>query len=293
MLLSYGNYTLAFAIGGSGSGHAFLTPSSAMNNGREGDGCTIQFTGGAQTTASYTQITVTITSPYDATPPQGAVGVINLQGLPLGTKVEIGGVVQRLVDGPRLGELCAWVLLSATSATLVIKIYNDVNGVATIAAGTVFAIGEISVGRLCALPSLVNQDAPSRRPVDPTAESSTDGGQRWRVMRKPIWVIQQRLGRFSRADVQGKLKSSIVSGGNPAAKIDIKTLQMILATSQFCAVCDMPSVTPRGGTNYNGVWWDQTDMQSNWLLCRPSDLDRLAMDQSPLYSWNPTWTEAY
>lgn len=297
MLLGYGGYTLTFAITAqSGSGAAFLTSSAALADGRSGSGTLLRWTDGTQSTSSFVEITVTISSPFgEASPRQGVASFINVQGLPWNTKTIIGGtggvggVTQRLAYGPR-GELCAWAFPFANGTTLHMRIYNDQgSGAHTITAAGTFAIGEIFVGRVIDLPTLVYSN-PSRAPQDPTAFQRSAGGQLWQLMRKPWWQVGTPLGRYSIADAKGGSQSSIGDGGNPAGTIDIQTLAMLLTTTPVCAICD----TPFGDTytTSNGISYDQDFMQGNWLLARPSQMPGPVLDQAPLWSWAPQFFEA-
>jgi hypothetical protein len=252
----------------------------------------LQWTNGTQNTSSYVELTVTIASnPFgDTSPRQGAAGFVNVQGLPLNLKTVIGGVTQRLAYGPRM-ELCAWAFPFANGTTMTMRLVND-DGTVTppVAAAAIFSIGELIVGRLTDLPTLV-YNSPSRAPQDPTAFQRSAGGQLWQLMRKPWWQVSAVLGRFSASDVKGGSASSIASGGNPAGKIDIQTLAMLLSTTPVCAICD----TAHNGKTYstsNGINYDATFMQGSWLLARPSAIGAATLDDPPLWSWNIQLMEA-
>lgn len=292
MLLIYGDFNVAITV--TGTGAAILTDATHISNGRSGDGVSFRWISGAQTTASFVQINLTITSPLEASAAVGGVGLVNVQGLPLGTLVQVGASAQqRLVQGPRLGEPCAWTIPFLTGNSQTVKIFNDVNGAATIPASQIFAIGEIVAGRIMSLPSLVNYGAPTRTPFDPTAAAQTAGGSDWQTYRKLRWQQRHPLGIFTRADVQGgAAKSSLLSGAASSGKIDLQNLISLLSTSQRLAVCDMPNITPKGGTLTNGIRFDQNDMQQNWMLARANNLDSLAQNASPYYTWSPTWAES-
>jgi hypothetical protein len=291
MLLGYGAYALSFAITGqSGSGAAFLTDSAALADGRSGSGTSLRWTNGIQNTSSYVEITVTIVSPFgEAAPSKGVAAIINAQGVPHGLKTVIGGITQRLAYGPR-NELCAWVLPRATGTTLVIRLYND-DGTVTppIAAAATIALGEIFVGRLIKINTLINS-SPGRTPQDPTASTRSAGGQVNELLRKPWWQVGTPLGNFSIDDAMGGDASSIADGGNPAGKIDIKTLAMYLSTTRVCAICDVA----HGSTSVtvDGITYDQTFMQGNWILARPVSIPGPVLSKAPKWSWSPQWGEA-
>lgn len=294
MLLGYGGYTMSAAITGqSGSGAAFLTNAAALFDGRTGSGTSLRWTNGTQNTSSYVEITVTISAnPFgESSPRQGVAAFINVQGsgVVYNLKTVIGGVTQRLRYGPR-GELCSWAFPFANGTTIVMRLYNDNgSGGSPIASAATIAIGEIFVGRVIDLPTLVYNN-PTRQPLDPTAYQRSAGGQLWQLMRKPYWQAGATLGRFSNADAKGGASSTLADGGNPSGVIDIQTLQMLLSTTAVCAVCD----TPHGDTysTSNGISYDQEFMQGNWLLARPSAIGSLNYDQPPLWTWGPQFMEA-
>lgn len=291
MLLGYGAYTLSFAITGqSGSGAAFLTDEDALGDGRSGSGTSIRWTNGTQNTSSYVEITVTITSPFGETSPrQGVAAIINAQGVPKNLKTVIAGITQRLASGPR-GELCAWVFPRANGATMVVRLYND-DGTITppIVAAATIAIGEIFVGRLIKVNTLINSN-PGRTPQDPTAATRSSGGQITELMRKPWWQVGTPIGNFSIDDAMGGDASSIGDGGNPEGKIDIKTLAMYLATTRVCAICDVAHGS--SSITVDGITYDQAVMQGNWLLARPASMPGPVLGKAPKWQWGPAWAEA-
>lgn len=292
MILSYGDYTLSFSITEqSGSGAAFLTPSSAMADGRTGTVTAIRWTDGTQNTNSYVEITVTISDPLSATARQGVLGVCNVS-LPEGTRLAIvpGAIAQRLVAGAR-GERSAWWLPADNGNTLVFRIFNDVNGAATIVAASEFSIGEIFVGRAVSLCTLA-QANPNAGIQDPTGYMRSDGGQLWRLMRKPWRTMQATLGRFTTTQAKGGSASDIPAGDSAGSAIDIQTLRERLATSPVIAVCDTPSAGQGAGSVQSGIRYDQDFMQTNWALARMNDAGTLNLDQWPYWSWQVQFQEA-
>lgn len=292
MILVYGGYSLSFAIGGSASGAAFLAPTdgSALGDGRTGQVQACRWISGSQNTASYIEITVTVASPLDATAAIGGVGVCNIIGLPAGTKVVVGGITQRLVACAPRGELSAWFLPQTTGNSFPVRVYNDVNGVASIAASHEFAIGEIYAGRAMNLRSRMG--APTDDLQDPTAFARTAGGSLWQLMRKPFRQAQHALGLFSFNDAKGGPSSTLSSGANPAGVIDIQTLRGILSKTNVCAICDVAHDRNPVPAAINGLRYDQDFMQGNWMLCRPSAIGTLALDQRPFWSWTLQMQEA-
>lgn len=294
MLLIYGGYTMTAAITGqSGSGAAFLTDSAALFDGRAGSGTSLRWTNGTQNTSSYVEITVTITAnPFgEASPRKGGAGLVNVVGVPYNLKTVIGGITQRLRYGPR-GELCAWVFPAANGTTLVIRLYND-DGTITppIAAAATIGLGEVIVGRLIKINTLINS-SPSRVIQDTTVQSVSAGGQLNELMRKPWFGVPTPLGHFTIDQAKGGSAGlGIDHGGNPSGKVDIQTLAMFLSTSRVCAICD----TAHGSTwvtSSEGIVYDQDFMQGNWLLARPASMPGPVLDKAPKWSWSPTWTEA-
>jgi hypothetical protein len=300
MIAIYGSYVLSFAISGSaggGNAPAFLTDSSAMNDGRSGLLTSIKFTGGAQTTASYVDIDVTILEAPDAVPALGGIGLVNVDGLPLGTLIEFitstgGSVEQRLAYGPR-NELCAWTLPLDEGDGFTIRIHNNVNGSASIVAGTVFGIGEVIPGRALYLPVLANQ-TPSIGVIDPTTTATTAGGNDWALMRKSQRKKSMTLGRFATEDITGGPDfSRIKSGSNPPANIDIIHLAEVWAESSVMAVCEFHSKGRGDGTLLPiGGRWNQDFAQHDFLLCRPSTLSDISLNTNPLGSWQVAFQEA-
>lgn len=292
MLVLYGNYSIAWtSFGGSGTPAPVLVSSdmSGLSDGRSGSPTIFLWGGGTQTTGSYVELLGTITSPLDATAPIGGVGVINVSGLPAGTLVDIqlGTYTQRLVASRR-GELCSWMLPTAAlnSNSIRVRIYNNVNGVTGIAALQVFAIGEIIVGRLTSVPTLLG--SPQEELVDPTAFQRSSGGQLYQYMRKPYSVIAAKLGgTLTTTDAVGGTLATIPSGGNPAGVLDLRTLWYYLATTPVCALC----MTPHKGPNTSartktagGFFFDVNMIQTGFMLARPISLQPVVMDQPPLWS---------
>jgi hypothetical protein len=279
-----GRYTITWAITSSGGGAVFLTDQAYLTDGRSGAGTSMRWSTGTQNTSSTVTLTGTIHDPVDAVSRQGIVGVINVLGLPVGTKIVVNGVTQRTVATVR-GEAVAWFLPGLNNNAVQITIYNDVNGVASIAADAEFFIGEIFVGRVVSLCSLA-AGTPTMTPTDPTAVARTASGSAWALMRRAFKTWTMRLGLFSKNDLYGGSRSSISAGSNPASTIDIETLAFLIATTGVCAICPLPQdVGARGD-------YDQDFMQQSWMLARPSAIGGVAIDKYPKGSWNPTFQEA-
>jgi hypothetical protein len=289
MLIAYGDYSLTFAVGGSAAGADFTAPDdgSGLADARTGSVQGLVWIGGTQNTSSYVEITVTIGSVKDATPRIGVVGICN-SSLPAGTKIVCQSITQLLVEDAR-GERNAWFVPQTTGTSFTIRIYNDVNGVASIAANAEFSIGEIYVGRVIQLPSL-SRSSINRSLQDPTATRRSTGGQLWALMRKPFWQVGVELGMFTTKQITGGSNSGIANGAG--GYIDIKTLQMMLSTLRVFAVCDHPDSGMGAGSDHGSIRYDQDYMQTNWMLCRLSNVGQISMDSPPYWSWAPQFIEA-
>jgi hypothetical protein len=293
VIIGYGNYALTFAITSTHTNATFLTSSAFMSDGRTGVITSIAWDTGTQATSVTVTITVTITSPLDSTAAIGVVGICNVQGLPAGIPITVNGVTQALTAGAR-GELSAWFLPNAlNSNTLTITFTNSLSGGHPILTGATFGIGEIFIGRALTVPMLTGSKYPTGGRFDLTQNNETAGGQNWALLRKTRRTRTTPLGLFTTKDVRGgSANSSIVSGGNPAGKIDLDTLIDNISTSSAIAICDTPSAGLGAGTTVNGIRFDQSFMQQNWMLCRPSNLGDAPMDQDPFWSWTPTFQES-
>lgn len=289
MLIGYGDYVLSFVMGGSAPGSTFTTPTdgSALADGRTGEVQGCQWIGGVQNTSAYVEITVTISSALDATARLGVIGIMN-SSLPAGTKVVVQSITQRLVADSR-GQRNAWFVPQTTGNSFTVRIYNDVNGVASIVALSEFSIGEIYVGRAISLCTLLDSP-PNRALQDPTSTARTAGGQIRALMRKPYWQVGAKLGRFTQAQAKGGTLSNLPDGAG--GTIDIQTLSLMLSTTQAFAICDTPSEGFGAGSMHGDIRFDQDFMQLNWMLARLSSAGQLQMDAKPLYSWAPQFQEA-
>lgn len=299
MIVVFGKYAITWAISANNAGSAaFLTPSSGLNDYRSGSGTSMQFNTATAAIGNFTRVTGTLTSDLDATAVQGAVGVVNVQGLPAGTKIVVNGVTQRLVAGAR-GELGAWFLPQTASNTLTVDYYQDVNGATTgITSGQTFATGEIYVGRAISLPTLLDSQYPSTTRFDPNAYTRMAGLQLYQLLRKSVRQFVGTLGRFNNLQAKGGVSGTLYNGNLSSGVMDLEYLRDYLTTAPICAVCDVPyagfSGSQGGGSGVlvNGIHYDQNIMQTNFMLARMTDAGSIAMDAPPLYSWNPQYQEA-
>jgi hypothetical protein len=289
MLIGYGDYTLTFSVSGSAAGADFTAPDDGSNlaDARTGSVQGLTWIGGTQNTSSYVEITVTIGSVKDATPRIGVVGICNCS-LPAGTKIVCESITQRLVEDAR-GERNAWFIPQTTGTSFTVRIYNDVSGSADIVASAEFSVGEIFVGRIISLPTLMGTSA-NRSLQDTTASRRSTGGQLWALMRKPYWQLTAQLGRFTAQEVAGGAASGLSDGAG--GYIDVQTLALQLATARVFALCDNPDAGRGAGTQHGSVRYDTDFMQTNWMLSRLAAAAPISMDQRPYYSWTPQFVEA-
>lgn len=300
MIHVFGKYGISWAISANNGGSAaFLTSSAGLNDYRSGSGCSMSFNSATAALGNFTRLTATLTNDLgDATAVQGAVGVVNVQGLPAGTKVVVNGTTQRLVAGAR-GELSAWFLPQIASNTLTVDFYQDVNGSITgITSGQTFAVGEVYVGRAVSLPTLLDSQYPSTTRFDPNAYQRMAGLQLYQLLRKSARQFAGAVGRFNVLQAKGGVSGTLYNGNLSNGTMDLEYLRDYLTTAPICAVCDVPyagfSGSQGGGSGVlvNGIHYDQNIMQTNFMLARMTDAGSIAMDAPPLYSWNPQYQEA-
>lgn len=297
MLFIYGDYQVTWAVGGTGApGPTALTDIAALNNGRTGAGCAFKWGGGTQTTASYVELIATIVAADQTTPRIGGVGLMNIRGLPAGTLVDVnlGAFTQRTLVGRR-GELNAWIMLTSalSTATLRIRIYNNVNGAPSIPALTQFYIGAAIIGKLASWPLLL-ESQPQEELFDPTQYQRSSGGQLWQMMRKPYSTITVKLGNFVTVSAVGGTLSGVPSGV-AGVTIDARTFMYQLALSPYFAVCAFPHKGPGNlptTKTADGFYYDATMCNLNFMLARPVQLQPLSLSQPPYWGWGGQFQEA-
>ena len=294
MIAVYGKYAQSYALSTTNTGFAALTPFTPLTDGRTGGGTSFQWCSGAQTTSTTCTITITLTSDLDATAVIGGVGICNVVGLPAGTLITVNGVAQRLVAGIR-GELNAFYLPQLSNNTLTIVITNNVNGSASIAASTVFSIGEIVVGRAVQLPTINDSPYLTEDLSDPTAYQRSDGQQLYSAMRKPFrGPYTFGVGPFNATQIWGDVASNIYNGNLASGVMDIKSFRNYLVTTPIFLLCDTPypgqsSVAAVGAGNLR---YDVNFMQTNFMPAKLSVPGILTLDKFPFGSWYPTAVEA-
>lgn len=154
MLIGHSRPAATLSIAGTGA--TITAGSDQIADGRPDTLTAFTFNTGAQNTGVHMDIQLDWTG---AITPR-AVGLSNLS-LPVGTKIDVlfkratdGSTypyappmyasMQRIVAGPR-GERTAWLLPKPGATPVVgvaIRVWNDVNGIASLAAGAPFTIGE-------------------------------------------------------------------------------------------------------------------------------------------------------
>jgi hypothetical protein len=301
MIIVYGNYGLTFAITSTHANAAFVAlPNGAlMVGGRTGEGNTLTWDSGTQTSATTVTITATCTSAYDNPAALGVIGIANVQGLPVGTPVTVtplGGtaITQNLVAGER-GELSAWFVVGQRANSFTVTFTNiNAPGGGSIASAAPFYIGEIYVGRAVQMNTLLDTTYPTSTLTDPTAFARSNGGQLWQNMRKPYRQLSIQLGRFTTLQCRGGSLSNLLSGDLNAGVMDLNFLRSTLSTINVCAVCDAPSAGFRQGSVVlqNGIYFDKNAMQPNWMLARPTDPGLFQLDAYPFWTWQPAFQEA-
>lgn len=202
MLISY-NRPPSIAWSLVGAGAAFLSDDagSALTNGRPAAASRLQWLSGAQTTASVLSLRGTWAT---ALVPR-VVALIGLT-LPVGTLITLAFrrpadagytyladvPAQRVVQLPD-GSRCVWFVLDAGLDAVIgveFRIVNDVNGAASIVAGSAFDIGEAWIGptfEVCARRTM--QD----HVIDPTIKRRSYGSQTFESQRLPYRSIQLEL----------------------------------------------------------------------------------------------------
>jgi hypothetical protein len=289
MIFVYGNCTITWAIASTHSTAAFTTPAAGagLTSGRSGAGQGFTWDVGTQALSTTVTLTGTITNALDATAVQGGIGMFNVQGLPAGTLVTMGGVSQRLVAGER-GELNAIVLPQIASNTLTVTLTNDVNGSPSIASGASFYIGQIYTGRSIQLPTLVD-NSPTASTFDPTAFNRAGGMQLYQNMRKGARQYSNAIGVFNTTDARGGASGTLYNGNLSTGKMDLQFLRWYLQTSPLCMVCDAPhagfdqrpAAVGAGLLRYN-----QAFMQNNFMIARMTAAGDIAMSKPPYWAWS-------
>lgn len=303
MIIGYGNYSFVVSVGGNGSPlPVALTPTANMYDARTGSVTQIRWSGGTQTTGNNVALSITsITSAYANPAYIGVVHLANVVGLPEGTLVElsVGAVTTTTrLRYNRRNELHAvfYLPLNTTATFATLRIYNNVNGSPSIAALTVFAVGEIYVGGVCFWPSLIDDSPPKEFIVDTTQwQRRSEGGQLWPLMRKPISQVSAKLGRFGIANAfGGRIYSNVRSGLNNQFT-DMRTVAYALSTSSVCHI----NTIPHKGFNNRpatlspaGFYYDQDMTNMNAMLARPIALREIDMDKPPYLSWGADFLEA-
>lgn len=173
-----GYYGHTFAI--SGTGAAFLSTSTLMQDGRPSQVTRCRWLSTAPNTANFVRITINLTDPDAGTIKIGGVGVFGITNLPLGLKVVFNGDTGNPVTLAKCptGGLMAVYIPSAviTASSITVDFYNDVSGVATVLANATFEIGELIAGQRWYPKDGVQADW-KLKPVDPSVIRDSSDNQ--------------------------------------------------------------------------------------------------------------------
>jgi hypothetical protein len=296
MFFIYGNITLDVTLISDHSGAGFLTDASALNDFHSGLIASATWNSAVQNTGSYVDLKFESSDDWI-----GGVGLVNVQGLPEGLLTELlytdsSGTTslgtQNLTQGPN-GELGVWYLpmLGAGEYHLSLRLHNNVDGQAPIAASATWGAGELIVGHALYLPTMLARQ-PSATLVDPTALTTQDAGSVFATMRKPARTNSATLGPFSTPDVNSTNYSTLSDGKGGA--ISLRRLQEIFSSSRGMAICDIASAGRGAGVVHVGNGRiDQEFMQENWMLARIQNSGgTITMDQPPKWSWQTNWRQS-
>lgn len=218
-----------------GSGAAWLSDDAgaALTDGRPANVSRIQWLSGDQTTASELILRAT----WGTALVPRVLGLIGLT-LPVGTLIklalrrpadagytyQVDTYSQRVVQLPD-GSRCAWFVLPAALDAVIgtgFQILNDVNGSATIAAGSAFDVGELWVGPAVEIP---HEKDWTRAFNDASRKSRSKGGQ--------LYTVQQRGWRTLQATFAYAAMEAVRQGGL-ANGMDWETLEAALAGGAPC-----------------------------------------------------------
>jgi hypothetical protein len=198
-------------------------------------------TGGGQTTASALRLSLR----FAGSAVQLRLAAVLGLRLPIGTRVVaelytahagtlVASVDTRVVQLPG-GATGAWFVWPASVGTALrfdLVIYNDVNGVASIAAGTVFEIGELIAMRAV---SIDIQSDWTLDTVDPSDGDISRDSQRLLVTRTPYRRLETALSAVTFA---GAYAGGLTGG------LDLEQLRVALAGDRRCAA--VPRWTANG-----------------------------------------------
>lgn len=225
MLILLDCYAHSFSIGGSASGSAFLSDSGFLADGRPSAVTRCQWIGGAQTIASYTRITSTLTDPAGGTPSVGGVAVLGISGLPVGLQVVFNGDSAHpvtLTKSPSGGLMAIYIPATPiASGTITIDFKNNVAGATAVAANAAFEVGEILCGQKWT-PTFGISEGWSVALDDPSTTRSSANGQGYKLMRMP-----RRTGKYTLAYADWVAAYGVPAGG----ALNLQDLSFVLATS--------------------------------------------------------------
>lgn len=270
MLISY-NRPADIAWSLVGTGAAFLSDDagSALTNGRPAAATRLQWLSGAQTTASL----LTVRGTWTAGVVPRVLALLGLT-LPVGTLIKLAfrrsgdagytylaDVPQQRVAQLPDGSRCAWFVLDAGLDAVIgveFRILNDVNGAASIVAGSAFDIGEAWVGPTVDMPHTSDwKDVDN----DPSVTRRSKGSQPFTTTNRGYRTLQVPLALAKLPDVRGgglangadwqQVRSSIRGGAPVAAVPRFKSADEIHRTAIF-GVARFDAIAHLQGPNYTG-----------------------------------------
>lgn len=226
-----------------GSGAAFLSDSAYLFDGKPSTLTRLRWTGGAQSTASFTGIQFSLTNSGDTSPadvPYGVVGILNTS-LPDGLVVEVrkGATIGTLLGSSVMrendnGTTSAWLIFvnePSSSVPTDILFLNDSGGAVALAPSVEFTIGEIFVGNASKWRMKRNSTISFANPGKVRISSD---GTNWPIMKASPENIQLNLAPIAQ-------KQAFASAN---AAIDMKSLCKSIFNSDVVAVIPFENFDP-------------------------------------------------
>lgn len=233
MLISYSRPSMTFTIAGTGA--SFVTPASALTNGRPADATRLQWLSGTQTTASTVVITATFASAISARcaallMPNIATAIpagvkVTIAGKLSGSNVTIGGnaLTTRTVTLPNGASAVHWVFPAVSIDTLVITIYNDLNGSTWAAASQYVDLGEMWCGKGADFAITENMKRDSQGGL---LQRSSHNNQQWALQVQPFRTYECHFVPMAESYLLGPL----------SFQDDFETVANALNTQTTCVI---------------------------------------------------------
>lgn len=250
MRISYGRPAITFTI--SGTGTAFITPASALTNGRPADATRLQMT---STVTPVITDTVTITgvlaSPINCgccalLMPNIATAIpsgvkIQFAGKLSGTNVVLGGnaITARTVTLANGSTAIMCVFPAVSIDTIVMTIFNDRNGGTFWTASALYDIGEVWAGKVADF-YLAND-----------FETEFDGGNLQRQSHNnQAWPLTQQPYRSVTLNLQPMPEFAAI--GPNSAQDDFETIMNAISVQPTVVVIEAYQ-NPGSGPTQNGI----------------------------------------